>query len=392
MTDTFVIDSEHSPLGPSASDRWLECPGSVLLTKEMEDPESWFAAEGTAAHTLSEWVRRDNRSVHEYIGRKLKVRQYELTVDDEMAGAVAEFVSTVEQVPGFPLYEVRVHYDQWVPKGFGTLDDGRVRDGTVRITDFKYGKGVQVFAQDNSQLKLYAAGLYHDFRWLWQFDRFELSIFQPRLNHQDEFVINLKDLVEWMQYEVRPVAERALQPGAPLKAGTHCQFCPAKRTCKVRADFVLQTVAGEFGDLDAPRTLAVLSNDDIAKILPHLGIIKKWCGDIEAHAFTQIMHGQAVGDWKIVEGRSDRVYGVPEAEVVAKLEPLLGEALWTEPKLISPAQAETKLGGKNKKTAAILADIVHKPKGKPKLAPGSDPKPAMVVDVTAEFHNLDQEN
>lgn len=385
----FVVESAHSILGPSASERWLECPGSVLLTKDMEDPESWFAAEGTAAHTVSEWARTENRAAHEYIGRVLKVGSYEFTVDDEMASSVHEFVSTVEQTPGLPLYEARVHYDAWVPGGFGTLDDGRVRDGCARITDLKHGKGIQVFARDNSQLKLYAAGLYHDYRWLWPFDRFELSVVQPRLNHRDEFVVHLKDLVEWLHDEVQPIAERALLPGAPLKAGEHCRFCPAKRVCKVRADFVLKTVAGEFGDLDAPKTLAILTNDDVAKILPNLPIVKSWCKDMEAHAFTEIMHGHAVGDWKIVEGRSDRAYSVPEEQVVAKLGPLLGDKLYTKPELISPAQAETKLGGKNKKTAAILAEIVHKPKGKPKLAPGSDPKPAMTVDVTTEFSNLD---
>ena len=390
MSQPFVVDSSHSILGPSASERWLNCPGSVLLTKDMEDPESWFAAEGTAAHTVSEWARRENASAYSYIGRTLKVGSYEFTVDEEMAAGVHEFVLAVEQQPGVALYEARVHYDRWVPGGFGTSDDARLTETAGRVTDLKYGKGIQVFAANNPQLKLYAVGLYHDYGWLWpNLDRFTTAISQPRLGHADEAEYRVRDLVEWMRYEVQPIAERALLPGAPLKAGEHCQFCPAKRVCKVRADLVLKTVSGEFGDLDAPKNLAVLTNDDVAKILPYLPTVKKWCADVEAHAFAERMHGRPVGDWKIVEGRSDRSWGKPAEQIALNLEPLLGAELYTKPEMISVAQAETKLGGKNKKTAAILAGLVHKPKGKPKLAPGSDPRPSMAVDVTTEFSNLD---
>lgn len=391
MTQPFVVDTPHSPLGPSSSDRWLECPGSVLLTKDMEDPESWFAAEGTAAHTVSEWARHENRSAFDYIGRVLKVGEYEFAVDDEMASGVDEFVRHVETIPGVPLYEARVHYTQWVPDGFGTLDDARLADGHATVTDFKYGKGVQVFAPGNTQLRLYAAGLYQDFRWLWPLTRFTLAIVQPRLGHYDETEIVLKDLIEWMHDEVQPIAERAMLPGAPLKAGSHCQFCAAKRVCKVRADYVLKTVSGEFGDLDMPHNLAVLTNDDIAKILPHLANVKKWCGDIASHALGQIAKGEKVGDWKVVEGRSNRAWAASMDVIAAKLEPIIGDKLWAPREMRPITQVETYLGGKNKKTAAILADLVHKPQGKPKLAPGSDPKPAIAVDVTTEFSNLDDE-
>jgi len=398
----FVVDNAHSPLGPSASERWLNCPGSVLLTKDMADPGSWFACEGTAAHTVSDWARRENRKAHDYIGRVLKVDDYEFVVDQEMADSVDDFVTTVEQIPGVPLYETRVHYDLWVPNGFGTLDDGRLNGAVAHITDFKHGKGVQVFAVDNSQLKLYAAGLLHDFGWLWpELNRFVLGIKQPRLRHEDQFEIKKSELLEWMRYEVQPIAERALLPGAPLKAGDHCQFCPAKRVCKVRADLVLKTVSGEFGDLDAPQNLAVLGNEDVAKILPHLDNVKKWCADVEKHALSQLAKGEAVGDWKVVEGRSVLVFSVPSEEVAKQLTPLLGDDLWTEPELISAPQARDKLKANLKGTlkgkardehvAKLLADITRKPRGKATLAPGSDSRPAIAVNLAEEFEDLDRE-
>jgi hypothetical protein len=385
---TYVVESSHSDVGPSGAERWIHCEGSVLLTRGMKSPDTIYSAHGTAAHTVSEWCRVENKHASHYLGRVLKVGAFEFTVDDEMVAAVDAFVSYVEQFPGVPLYEVRVHYDEFVPGGFGTLDDARLQDRVARVTDFKFGTGVQVSAQDNAQLKLYAAGLRQDFGWLWDFERFILAVHQPRLDHIDEFEIKTTELMEWMRDVVAPAAERAALPGAPLKAGSHCQFCPAKRVCKVRADFVLQTVAGEFGDLDAPQNLALLTNDEVAKILPNLDIVRKWCKDVEAHALGELARGQPVGDWKVVEGRSNRAYSASEGEIARTLEPLLGGELWNPPTLKSPAQVETLLGGKAK-AKDVLAPIVHKPKGKPTLVPGSDRRPEMVIDVTADFGDLD---
>jgi hypothetical protein len=194
-------------------------------------------------------------------------------------------------------------------------------------------------------------------------------------------------LLEWLNDEVKPIAERALLPGAPLKAGEHCYFCPAKATCKVRAELVLQTVSGSFGDLDAPQNLAVLTNDEIAGILPHLENVKKWCGDVEAHALAAKVRGEKVGDFKVVEGRSFREYAVTMDKVAETLEPVIGSQLWAPREMRSPAQVEKLLGGP-KKAAPILKAIVRKPRGKPTLVPGSDPRPEMVVDVTADFGDL----
>lgn len=40
--------------------------------------------------------------------------------------------------------------------GFGTADFLMIRENTLYVVDFKYGKGVAVSAIDNPQMKLYA--------------------------------------------------------------------------------------------------------------------------------------------------------------------------------------------------------------------------------------------
>lgn len=236
MTETIVIPSgAHSVLGPSSAERWLNCPGSVLLPGEA--PQSEYAAEGTAAHTLSEWVR-NGRPLSEFKGKLLKVGDYEFKVGKNMMDSVQTFVDEVNaEGPGPALTEERVNYEEIVEGGFGTMDHARLRDGWCSVKDFKHGKGVVVGAKENSQLMLYALGVWFKYKWVYEFDQFELSICQPRVKHFDAWEISLGRLLQWAYDVVRPGARRALMPDAELKAGSWCKFCKVKDTCSVRAAY-----------------------------------------------------------------------------------------------------------------------------------------------------------
>jgi hypothetical protein len=49
------MPSEHAKLSPSASERWMTCPASIRMEEQVPpEPESTYAAEGTAAHSLGE--------------------------------------------------------------------------------------------------------------------------------------------------------------------------------------------------------------------------------------------------------------------------------------------------------------------------------------------------
>jgi hypothetical protein len=158
-----------------------------------------------------------------------------------MMESVQTFIDHVEEEgPGPALTEEMVSYEELVPGGFGTTDHGRMRDYWCSIKDFKHGKGVVVGAKENSQLMLYALGVYFKYRWLCEFDRFVLSICQPRVKHFDEWEISLGKLLQWGYDVVRPGARRAMTPGAEIKAGAWCKFCKAKDTCSARAAYKAQ--------------------------------------------------------------------------------------------------------------------------------------------------------
>ena len=238
MSEVVILrDGLHSELGPSAAERWLNCPGSVLASRGVHSPQKEYAAEGVAAHSLSEWARQEGKPVSHWKGTVIKVDEFEFKVGKAFIEGVQKFVDACAAVPGDPQYETMVHYQQIVPDGFGTLDDARLRSGLGVVTDLKYGKGVKVFAKDNPQLMLYALGLFFQWDWLYGFQKFVMRINQPRLNHYEEDEIKVGQLLEWAYDYVRPKAALTQEEGAPIRAGGWCKFCKIKATCTARAQY-----------------------------------------------------------------------------------------------------------------------------------------------------------
>lgn len=405
--EIIVPTSEHSVLGPSGSKRWMiGCPGSVNASKDAKDDESIYAASGSATHYLSELARKQNKRCIEWLGSTFISGKFKFEVDEARAASAQEFVDWCEELPGEVLVEQRINYSKYFSpeviaeygEAFGTLDDARLADKIVTITDFKDGQGVQEFATDNSQLKLQALGVYEDFGYLYEIDGFNLRICQPRLNHKDEWCISLADLLEWAK-KLRSAGE-AVSLGADFKAGDWCKFCRIRKICAVRANQATQVMLeeGEFEDLDqlevhamrAQNAAQFIDNDKLAKILPALDVFKAWIKDVERRAIAALIGKEKVGDFKLVEGRSNRKV-LSEAKWVEKLESLKIDP-YQPRKVISVAVAEGELGKKEFGRRFKQGEDWSKPQGKPKLAPGSDKRPAMDTTSVNEFEDLDSED
>lgn len=80
-------------------------------------------------------------------------------------------------------------FSRYVPSGFGTGDCVIVADDVLTVIDFKYGKGVAVSADHNSQMMLYALGALQLFDALYDIAEIRMVIFQPRIQSVSECVI-----------------------------------------------------------------------------------------------------------------------------------------------------------------------------------------------------------
>ena len=154
----------HAKLSASGSSRWLTCTGSVKAESQFPNTSSSYAMEGTTAHSLAERCLTEDVTPNYYLNKQLDG----YTVDEEMVDNVAAYVAYVKSFSGIHFYEVRVDFSEWIPDGFGTSDAIVIdsKSNTVHVIDLKYGKGVPVDAENNSQGMLYALGVLSEYSFI----------------------------------------------------------------------------------------------------------------------------------------------------------------------------------------------------------------------------------
>ena len=372
----------HAKLSASGAHRWMSCPASVRVESDLPDRTSPFAQEGSAAHELAERCLSTDTDATAHVGAVFDDYP-DYPVTDEMARYVQTYVDYVRELPGHHFIEQRVDFSEWVPGGFGTSDAISIHDGTAYVVDLKYGRGVTVDAERNPQAMLYALGVLNDYSYLFDIQQFCVAVVQPRLGHISEWSISREDLLAWAE-QTQQHAIATERDDAPFVPGeSQCRFCKAKPTCRALAEHNLQLATEGFESLEVhrePKKPDTLTNTDIAALLPHLDILTSWAKSVESHAQSVLETGGEIPGYKLVEGRSVRKWRNEEdAEAALRKRLKVGE-IFTK-KLITPPAAEKLLG----KTHAVISEHVIKPAGRPTIAPDSDKRPAVVIDLTAGF-------
>lgn len=366
----------HARLSASGSKRWMTCTPSAKLEESFSDSTSSFAEEGTFAHELSELLLADY--MLSLSGLEVKKRMNKMKKNEYYSEELFDYVKSytdyvIERVHELEatfgnstiLLEKRLDFSEWVPEGFGTGDVILLAGNVMEIIDLKYGKGVPVFAEENSQMRLYALGAINDFGFLYDIEEVRMTIVQPRLDSVSTDTFEAQALLDWAEDEVKPKAEMADKGEGEYVPGEHCRFCRARAVCRARAEENLKLAAFDFAD--PPR----LSNDEIAEIMVKADGLAKWAKDVSEYAFDQaVNHGVKFPGHKLVEGRSNRRY-VDPLQVLEKLK-LEGfdEKAITKTELLTLTNLEKAIG--KKMVTEHLGDLIEKPNGKATLVPESD--------------------
>ena len=370
----------HSVLGASAADRWMNCTPSAQLTAGMEDEATTFAAEGTAAHALCEWkvrkalkMRAGRRPTSDYWTDEME----EFT--DDYRDFIMDLVGQAKLTCKDPVTLIEQHLDFscYVPDGFGTGDFLLVADRELNVVDFKYGRGVAVYADHNPQMMLYALGALNLFDCLYDIEQVTMTIFQPRLSSISTWTISAEELYKWAEEVLRPKAELAAKGEGEFISGSWCRFCKARNTCRARAESFLELAKMEF------QPPALLSDEEVAEVMEKADELSKWASDVMAYAQAEaIENGKHWNGYKLVEGRSTRRFvdekKVEEAAKGAGYTDIYNKSLIT-------LTAFEKLMGKDT-FKEVLGSYVTKPAGKLTLVPVSDKRPEVTVNtVNDEF-------
>ena len=369
----------HALLSASGSKRWLTCTPSARLEATLPEtkkpPGSFdFSAEGTMAHSLGEIKlrlyynqigREEYEAKYEEIKNHPIYKKYTPNEQEDFEANVDNYVLYVRSQIGegdTPLFEQRVDFSDWVNDGFGTADVVILSEHSIRVIDLKFGKGIPVSAQDNSQLRLYALGAYSKFKETFpNIKEVSYTIHQPRLDSISTDGTSISKLIDWADYFVKAKAKKAWAGSGEFVPGDHCGFCRAKAQCRARSDFNTEIAKNEF------REPALLSAEEISEILSKAQSIKSYVNDLEEYALNRAVNENILPTgYKLGTTISHRkIIDTELAATVLKEKGMSEDIIW-EPKKLKSISTLEKLAPKGQ-IVSWLGELVQKPEGSPKL-------------------------
>lgn len=390
------MPEQHAKLSASGSSRWLMCTPSAVLETEFPDSTSEATQEGTLAHNIGELIIRNkvgrvsSAAVKDCMKNFAKSKFYNPELleyaTDYAAYVVSEFEKSKLKTPDAILeVEARLDMTDFIPEGFGTGDAVIIADGTLRIIDLKYGKGVSVSCVENKQMMLYALGALKAYDFLYDIQRVEMTIYQPRLSNISTWGIDVENLRNWAEGFLKPRAELAFKGEGDFVPGDHCKFCRAKNECRALADENMKVF-----DQFAGKNPALLTDEEMVVIIEKADDINSWAKLMRKYALDQaVNNNKAWPGYKLVEGKSDRAFTDEEkvAEVLS-LEGFKDEQIYKPKTLYGITELEKVVGKKN--FNPLLGEFITKPSGKPTLAPIADPRPEFNVSAKA-FDSINDE-
>lgn len=237
---------KHSPIGASSMHRWANCPGSVNLSKGIEQKVGIAALEGTAAHEMIGLAMQRAFSEN---------KPTKAILDDHFKAIelYSSFVESLRKEMKNPVTHVEHSFDMSAiyPNLYGTADcvifDNERK--ILFVIDYKHGSGLPVEVNYNLQLSYYALGAVSTLPY--KPKHVELIIVQPRCYHPDGFIrrqrLSILYFLEFKQTLIE-AAKKTEQKDAKLVRGEHCIFCPAKKICPASFEDNLEKAKKEFSE------------------------------------------------------------------------------------------------------------------------------------------------
>lgn len=383
-----MTNKSHALLCASGSKRWLSCPPSARLEENFPDNETEAAQEGTLAHSIAEvnlnaYLADTDVSLPEEITASRFYSKSMLDYLAEYTDLGIEKINTALKLDkdAHIAVEQKIDYGSWAQEGFGTGDLVIITGDYIEIVDLKYGKGVPVSATGNTQMRMYALGLYDEFYWLYGFEKVRMTIVQPRNGGISEEEISIEELLNWGETVVKPKARLAFKGEGELCAGKWCRFCRAAKRCRAYADYCMELARLDFKDPD------LLTDEELAESLRRIDDLVKYANNLKHYALAQALSGNVLPGFKLVEGRSSRKYTDAEAVIERLIFADYAPEDYFKPQELKSLTELTKSIGK-KAVDTVLSDLIIKPPGKPALVPEDDPRPEYNC-VENDFEILD---
>jgi hypothetical protein len=428
----------HALKSPSSADRWTDCTASTEAQKGKPNESSAASRTGTCGHQIGAECLEFGFEPESYVGQIMGFPEgasedwltafpegsefvHTETVSEDLAGAVRTYVNLIRE--RVELTGGDLHVEQAVPIGHitgeegatGSCDTGIIHGETVEIYDLKLGRA-PVYASEvvepesvdimtgeavppkrrmNLQLAMYALGFVHKFDLYKKVKRVKATIVQPFLNKTSEYECDIEELLALGHW----IGERAKAPPEYKPSNDNCWFCRARTDCPARAELALSTALDGFDEVETAKP-KVFQMPELGTRYALLPLIRRWCDDVEAATFAEVEAGRSVigrdgMPMKLVEGRKPaKAWDNPtEVEELLASWHLKDGAMWikrvitpTEAAALAPKDTKRRKPTDTEEAPVIgptrwkkLQERITQGEGKPTLALGSDPKPALAV-------------
>ena len=379
----IVEEIEHSKLGASSADRWMNCPASIRISDDL--PEEAFvadepAAEGSAAHELGAMCLETKSDAWEYAGNIYKISGYEFEVDQDMIEAVQGYLdfvwSLMSKYDDAILHVERSLSSFLHDQAFGTADV-TIEVPSKRlmiIVDYKHGRHV-VCEPEKAQTRYYGYlalenSEYDDFNLV------ELWIYQPRHYHPKgsarNFNMGAEELTDWFTNECVPAMDATNDPESLFGMGDWCRFCPAKHECPARRK--------EMTEFQISLPVGSLTGDELGDLLITGAEIIRYLGALNKEAYRRVIQGTAVKGQKLVNKQSNRAWKhektvdgeMVELDIEEVMKKEFGDDAYQPKKVKSPTNIEKLPEGK-----AFVRKYAYKPNTGLTMAAASDKRIAV---------------
>ena len=403
--------SEHSKLPPSGAERWMTCPGSVVLSEGMPESDSEYSAEGTRAHAFAErWLilhfAQHGEEPSPTSPEEVKIKKHVKVYIDEclsLAGKGAKvFIEKKVAVNG-DVYGT-ADFIAWHPS-----------TSTLYVRDLKYGAGVSVDVGRNVQLRIYALASLMTMKLPAKV--VNIGIVQPRYDHPDGPVrsvdFDTSDLLDLHADVLDAVGrvelaeKRNPYPGGvaawtgtaavwereflkPSEKG--CRWCLASPKCPTLKNKAQALAKQVFSAELVPTAsgLAVVSSYDplnLARALDFLPILEGWIKNTREFAYQEAEKGNEIPDYKLVEKTAVRKWR--DDVLPARIAKALGvkaTELFKPAELINIGDAVKFAPGKNaKERDAVIEPFVKRESSGHTLVHVSDKREPVRIDAKAAF-------
>lgn len=405
-----MAEAAHSKWSASGFESLMLCPGKIVLEAGKPDSTSKYAAEGTAAHQVLTWALQQDKPAAHFLTAVIEADGFTFTVDEDMARHVQvclDYVADLRGDDGVVFADIRVNYSTYLDTpeahAWGTADVIIARGTELIVIDFKYGMGVEVSAERNPQMSLYALGALQAYHGLVaDFEAVRMAISQPRIKTApSEYALTVEELETWGRSTARSAVNTCLNAERTQREDDEdrwlevfvrpgekqCKFCRAKATCPSLRAEVIDTVTDsraaspeEFDDV--VNVNHETADDHLGHLLSKVDLIEDWCKAIRAEAERRLLAGDTVPGFKLVQGKKGNRQWSDAAAVEATLKSMrIKIEDMYDFKLISPTSAEklAKAEVIGKRQWPKLKDMITQSEGGKHVAPVSDPRPALTV-------------